>query len=247
MSKSRPPAISVAGSFPLVYDMNRQEKNRLTQRALIESCELRWGEFLIAPIPAHRRRDKRPHCLQPWSCDSTSGQCQMEKKKKRNEREITSWFRDLSSCLLFHLKWKSLLRRCGPHEPVRKQLVATCGASQIREGFLLFLFIVCRFLCVVLGFGPLRWWRRWIGQWDGPWLPRGFCFVAHIIRFSSFWRSNKAGLIKFGCLYSTADCSSQREGMRLGMASLERLKDIQEVMDEVNQPWLLILDFVPAA
>jgi len=63
------------------------------------------------------------------------------------------------------------------------QLVTTCGASQIREGFLLFLFIVCRFLC----FGPAqrRQWRS-AGRRVSQWLPGGFCFVAQIIRFFSF-------------------------------------------------------------
>lgn len=51
LSKSRPPAASVAGSFPLGRDKKR---TAIRHRPLIESCELGRGEFLIAPIPVHR-------------------------------------------------------------------------------------------------------------------------------------------------------------------------------------------------
>ena len=202
---------------------------RLTHRALIESCELRQGEFLIAPISAHRRGDKRPHCLQPWSCDSTSGHCQMKRKRKRARNNLLVLGPEQSPIV-----WLKMGRKKNP----RSTIVAPANlfvsswrppVEQVKLGkdsycFCLLSAGFCvRYCALVLcsggGGGSAS------GTADGS--RKAFVLLLKILRFSSFWRSSNAALIIFWLLVLEWLIVSHSGKRKVGAASV-RLKDFQK-------------------
>lgn len=150
---------AASGSFPpSVCDMNRQAEHRPTHRALIESCEPRQGEFSDSPHLGARARRQKTSVSAAAEPRLTSRRCQIT----QNRKETTSWFWDLSGFLLFRFKMKNPLS--SPGNLFSSSWRPPVEQVKLGEGFLLFLFIVCRFLCVRHCFFVVFFGWRWAGR-----------------------------------------------------------------------------------